>query len=74
MFFFWIFDFWRPPIENHPDEFFQPNIFYSLVHPNEAKLDDSNVPIVRPRPVSPTMDSKMPEDLDLPFYISNRAG
>ena len=45
--------------KNRPDEFFQSNIFYFLVHPSEAKLDDSNGPIGRPRPDWPTKDNKM---------------
>ena len=48
--------------ENRPDEFFQSNIFYFLVHPSEATLDDSNEPTGRPRPGWPTMDNKMLED------------
>ena len=47
------------PMKNRPDEFFQSNIFYFLVHPSEAKLDDSNGPIGRPRPDWPTKDNKM---------------
>ena len=60
------------PIKNRPDEFFQSNIFYFLVHPSEVKLDDSNGPTGRPRPGWPTMDNKMLGDLDLLFYISNQ--
>ena len=59
-------------MKNRPDEFFQSNIFYFLVHPSEATLDDSNEPTGRPRPGWPTMDNKMLEDQDLPFYISNQ--
>ena len=46
-------------MKNQPDEFFQSNVFYFPVHPSEAKLDDSNGPIGRPRPDWPTMDNKM---------------